>query len=168
MEGNVCLVQEPHRKKAGQLRPACAVNFTRTVLLPLQTSRYEEIFLVPADPADGCSELRNADLMEGQVTLLERGGCSFVSKARRVETAGGRAVLIADSALDNDSLYLDMITDGTAELPSIPALFILGRDGLMIRRALQRHSLPWAVISIPVNVSSLASFPLQQPPWTLW
>ncbi|XP_069043764.1 protease-associated domain-containing protein 1 [Lepisosteus oculatus] len=132
------------------------------------TSRYEEIFLVPADPADGCSELRNADLMEGQVTLLERGGCSFVSKARRVETAGGRAVLIADSALDNDSLYLDMITDGTAELPSIPALFILGRDGLMIRRALQRHSLPWAVISIPVNVSSLASFPLQQPPWTLW
>ncbi|XP_066567880.1 protease-associated domain-containing protein 1 isoform X1 [Amia ocellicauda] len=132
------------------------------------TSQYEEIFLVPADPPDGCSELRNAELMQGQVTLLERGGCSFVSKAQRVEGAGVRAVLIADNAPDNDSLYLDMITDGQSELPSIPALFILGRDGLMIRRSLQRHSLPWAVISIPVNVSGLASFPLRQPPWTIW
>ncbi|KAG9334727.1 hypothetical protein JZ751_006564 [Albula glossodonta] len=148
------------------------------------TSSYDEIFLVPAEPADGCSELRNTHLMEGQVILLQRGGCSFVRKARNVEEAGGRAVLIADDAWDNDSQYLDMITDGTTDTPSIPALFLLGRDGyelrpsktahtplvslMMIRRSLQRQSLPWAVISIPVNVSALASFPLQQPPWTLW
>ncbi|XP_048834251.1 protease-associated domain-containing protein 1-like [Brienomyrus brachyistius] len=132
------------------------------------TSSYDEIYLVPAEPSDGCSELRNKEMIEGQVVLLQRGGCSFVQKARAVEEAGGQAVLIADSASDNDSQYLDMITDGTVNLPSIPALFLLGRDGHMIRRSLQRHSLPWAVISIPVNVSSLASFPLQQPPWTLW
>ncbi|KAJ7993877.1 hypothetical protein DPEC_G00259250 [Dallia pectoralis] len=132
------------------------------------TSSFDEIFLVPADPADGCSELRNRELIHGQVTLLERGGCSFVQKAHVVEEAGGRAVLIADDVLDNDSQYLDMITDGTTAKPSIPALFLLGRDGLMIRRSLQRQALPWAVISIPVNVSSLASFPLRQPPWSLW
>ncbi|KAJ8380872.1 hypothetical protein SKAU_G00016500 [Synaphobranchus kaupii] len=132
------------------------------------TSSYDEIFLVPAEPVDGCSELKNRDLIKGQITLLERGGCSFVRKARVVEEAGGRAVLIADDASDNDSQYLDMITDGTSDRPSIPALFLLGRDGMMIRRSLQRQSLPWAVISIPVNVSALASFPLQQPPWTLW
>ncbi|XP_068560004.1 protease-associated domain-containing protein 1-like [Cebidichthys violaceus] len=132
------------------------------------TSSYDEIFLVPADPADGCSELEDRELVQGQVVLVERGGCSFVQKARHVEEAGGKAVLIADDAADNDSQYLDMIADGSAAKPSIPALFLLGRDGMMIRRSLQRQALPWAVISIPVNVSSLASFPLKQPPWTLW
>ncbi|XP_071775602.1 protease-associated domain-containing protein 1-like [Centroberyx gerrardi] len=132
------------------------------------TSSYDEILLVPADPADGCADLKDREIIQGQVILVERGGCSFVQKARQVEEAGGKAVLIADNAVDNDSQYLDMITDGSTAKPSIPALFLLGRDGLMIRRSLQRQALPWAVISIPVNVSSLASFPLKQPPWTLW
>lgn len=52
-----------------------------------------------------------------------------MQKARHVEEAGGKAVLIADNAVDNDSQYLDMITDGTTAKPSIPALFLLGRDG---------------------------------------
>lgn len=132
------------------------------------TSSYDEIFLVPAEPADGCSELEDREIIQGQVILVQRGGCSFVQKTRHVEEAGGRAVLIADNAEDNDSQYLDMIADGSTAIPSIPALFLLGRDGMMIRRSLQRLALPWAVISIPVNVSSLASFPLKQPPWTLW
>ncbi|XP_067377573.1 protease-associated domain-containing protein 1-like [Channa argus] len=131
-------------------------------------SSYDEIFLVPADPADGCSALTNGEIIQGQIILVERGGCSFVQKARHAEEAGGKAVLIADNAVDNDSQYLDMVTDGSTTRPSIPALFLLGRDGMMIRRSLQRRALPWAVISIPVNVSSLASFPLNQPPWTVW
>ncbi|XP_068995038.1 protease-associated domain-containing protein 1-like [Embiotoca jacksoni] len=132
------------------------------------TASYDEIFLVPADPADGCSDIKDREIIQGQVILVERGGCSFVQKARHVEEAGGKAVLIADNAEDNDSQYLDMVTDGSTTKPSIPALFLLGRDGMMIRRSLQRLDLPWAVISIPVNVSALASFPLKQPPWTLW
>ncbi|KAG7278287.1 hypothetical protein CRUP_036364 [Coryphaenoides rupestris] len=132
------------------------------------TTSYNKIFLVPAEPIDGCEPLANRELIEGQVILLERGGCSFVHKAQQVEEAGGKAVLIADNVVENDSLYLDMVADGSAAMPSIPAFFLLGRDGLMIRRSLQRHALPWAVISIPVNVSSLGSFPLNQPPWTLW
>lgn len=132
------------------------------------TSSYDEIFLVPAVPADGCSDMKDKEILHGQVVLVERGGCSFVQKARHVEEAGGKAVLIADNAEDNDSQYLDMVSDGSTAKPSIPALFLLGRDGMMIRRSLQRQALPWAVISIPVNVSALASFPLKQPPWTLW
>ena len=38
-----------------------------------QVSSYDEIYLVPAEPADGCSELRNRGLIHGQVILLERG-----------------------------------------------------------------------------------------------
>ena len=56
-------------------------------------------------------------------------GCSFVHKAQQVEEAGGKAVLIADNVVENDSLYLDMVADGSTAMPSIPALFLLGRDG---------------------------------------
>lgn len=38
-----------------------------------QTSSYEEIFLIPADPADGCSEFKDQEIIQGQVVLLERG-----------------------------------------------------------------------------------------------
>ncbi|XP_041127393.1 protease-associated domain-containing protein 1-like [Polyodon spathula] len=80
------------------------------------TRLYEEIYLVLAEPPDGCTDLRNV------------GGCSFLSKARRVEEAGGKAILIADNAYDNDSLYVEMVQDGTAVSTSIPALFLLGRE----------------------------------------
>ncbi|XP_005738341.1 protease-associated domain-containing protein 1 [Pundamilia nyererei] len=108
------------------------------------TSFYDEIFLVPADPADGCSELTDREILQGQVILVERGYAYM------------------------PLYHFDMVTDGSTAKPSIPALFLLGRDGMMIRRSLQRQALPWAVISIPVNVSALASFPFKQPPWTLW
>uniref|UniRef100_A0A3P8WWC6 Protease associated domain containing 1 n=1 Tax=Cynoglossus semilaevis TaxID=244447 RepID=A0A3P8WWC6_CYNSE len=63
------------------------------------TSFYDEIFLVPAEPADACSDLKDTEILQGQVVLVERGGCSFVEKAHYVEEAGGKAVLLLLSAL---------------------------------------------------------------------
>nr|XP_045379155.1 protease-associated domain-containing protein 1 [Camelus bactrianus] len=100
--------------------------------------------------------------------LVERGGCSFLSKTRVVQEHGGRAVIISDNAVDNDSFYVEMIQDSTQRTADIPALFLLGRDGYMIRRSLEQHGLPWAIISIPVNVTSIPTFELLQPPWTFW
>nr|KAF6448444.1 protease associated domain containing 1 [Rousettus aegyptiacus] len=70
--------------------------------------------------------------------------------------------------VDNDSFYVEMIQDSTQRTADIPALFLLGRDGYMIRRSLEQHGLPWAIISIPVNVTSIPTFELLQPPWTFW
>uniref|UniRef100_A0A3Q2WSY7 Protease associated domain containing 1 n=1 Tax=Haplochromis burtoni TaxID=8153 RepID=A0A3Q2WSY7_HAPBU len=100
------------------------------------TSFYDEIFLVPADPADGCSELTDREILQGQVILVER-GYHMLQKSNYPMTSR------------------DTISS-----------FCIFR--MMIRRSLQRQALPWAVISIPVNVSALASFPFKQPPWTLW
>ncbi|XP_054846233.1 protease-associated domain-containing protein 1 [Eublepharis macularius] len=132
------------------------------------TTRYEQIYLVPADPPEACGVLNNGVFVEGQIALVERGGCSFLSKARTVQEHGGRAVIIADNAYDNDSSYVEMIQDSTSRTADIPALFLLGRDGYMIRRSLEQHGLPWAVISIPVNVTSIPTYELMQPPWTFW
>lgn len=56
-------------------------------------------------------------------------GCSFLSKTRVVQEHGGRAVIISDNAVDNDSFYVEMIQDSTQRTADIPALFLLGRDG---------------------------------------
>ncbi|XP_075040579.1 protease-associated domain-containing protein 1 isoform X5 [Mixophyes fleayi] len=132
------------------------------------SQRYDQIHLVPADPPEACSELSNGAFIQGQIALVERGGCSFLSKTRVIQEHGGRAVIIADSASDNDSMYVEMIQDNTGRTAEIPALFLLGRDGYMIQRSLEQHGLPWAIISIPVNVSSMPTFELRQPPWTFW
>lgn len=44
------------------------------------TSSYEEIFLIPADPADGCSEFKDQEIIQGQVVLLERGWQHYQTK----------------------------------------------------------------------------------------
>ncbi|XP_016160671.1 PREDICTED: protease-associated domain-containing protein 1, partial [Ficedula albicollis] len=129
-------------------------------------TRYDQIHLVPADPPEACGELNNGVFIQDQIALVERGGCSFLSKTRVIQEHGGRAVIIADNAYDNDSFYIEMIQDSSRRTADIPALFLLGRDGYMIRRSLEQHGLPWAVISIPVNVTSIPTYEMQQPPWT--
>ncbi|XP_051830228.1 protease-associated domain-containing protein 1 [Antechinus flavipes] len=131
-------------------------------------TRYEQIQLVPADPPEACGPLNNGFFIQDQIALVERGGCSFLSKTRVVQEHGGRAVIISDNAADNDSFYVEMIQDSSHRTADIPALFLLGRDGYMIRRSLEQHGLPWAIISIPVNVTSIPTFELLQPPWTFW
>nr|XP_033809630.1 protease-associated domain-containing protein 1 isoform X3 [Geotrypetes seraphini] len=75
-------------------------------------TRYDQIYLVPADPPEACEELSNGVFIQDQIALVER--------------------------------------------------------GYMIRRSLEQHGLPWAVISIPVNVTSMPMYEMMQPPWTFW
>lgn len=56
-------------------------------------------------------------------------GCSFVTKTLNVEEAGALAILITDNDYANDHSYIDMIQDDTNREPSIPSLFMLGKDG---------------------------------------
>ncbi|XP_061435403.1 protease-associated domain-containing protein 1 [Lethenteron reissneri] len=131
-------------------------------------SRFDSINLVPSEPPDACSDLANGELLRGQIALVERGDCSFLSKTRTVERYGARAIIIADNAYDDITSFVDMIQDGTERHASIPALFLLGKDGYMIRRSLLQNGLASALINIPVNVTSMHTYQLMQPPWTFW
>ncbi|CAH2299262.1 protease-associated domain-containing 1 [Pelobates cultripes] len=93
------------------------------------SQRYDQIHLVPADPPEACGELSNGAFIQGQIALVERGGCSFLSKARIIQEHGGRAIIITDNASENDSFYVEMIQDNSGRTTDIPALFLLGRDG---------------------------------------
>lgn len=76
----------------------------------------------------GCEEGAASTCLSFGLTTSSR-GCSFLSKTRVVQEHGGRAVIISDNAVDNDSFYVEMIQDSTQRTADIPALFLLGRDG---------------------------------------
>lgn len=41
-----------------------------------------------AEPYSGCSEITNAEYVQGHIALLQRGQCMFAEKARNVQKAG--------------------------------------------------------------------------------
>ena len=55
--------------------------------------------------------------------------CSFLSKTIIAERAGAIAVVIYDNDEQNDGSFIDMIGDGSERDATIPAVFLLGRDG---------------------------------------
>ncbi|XP_064601516.1 protease-associated domain-containing protein 1-like [Liolophura sinensis] len=130
--------------------------------------RYTGINLVPAEPYDGCSRIENHYLIQEQVALIQRGGCSFLTKTIQAQNAGAAAVIITDNDINNDADYIDMIKDETGRRAAIPAVYLLGKDGHMIRKALQDYGLVAAVINIPVNITGIPVNRIHQPPWVVW
>uniref|UniRef100_A0A131XBS5 Putative protease-associated domain-containing protein 1 n=1 Tax=Hyalomma excavatum TaxID=257692 RepID=A0A131XBS5_9ACAR len=132
------------------------------------TTQLSNVGLVLSEPLQGCASLVNRLELRHNVVLVERGGCSFLTKCVEVRRQGALAVIVADSDPSNDDQYVDMMDDSTRRNCSIPAAFLLGKDGYMIRRGLEAHGLHRALINIPVNVSGVPAHRLRQPPWLVW
>ncbi|XP_035790720.1 PRADC1-like protein [Anopheles albimanus] len=127
--------------------------------------------LVPAVPADACStRFENAEQLVGNIALVERGDCSFLTKAINVEAVGGAAVIITeiDAESDDYDYYIEMVHDSTDRDTDIPAAFLLGKNGLIIRRTLSKLKQPYAVVNIPVNLTFVQPHEINQPPWLQW
>lgn len=124
--------------------------------------------LVPVDPPCGCGWPRNAEELEGSVALVERGECSFLSKTVRAEEVGARAVIVSDYDEDGDEYYVEMIDDKTFRDVNIPAGFLLGKNGFMIRKTLEKLQRRHAVINIPINLTYIPLHKMNQPPWLGW
>ncbi|XP_052872208.1 PRADC1-like protein isoform X2 [Anopheles cruzii] len=127
--------------------------------------------LVPAVPADACSpKFVNGEELAGNIALVERGECSFLTKAVNVEAAGGAAVIITELDTDSDDYdyYIEMVHDNTDRDTDIPAAFLLGKNGLIIRKTLNKLKQPYAVVNIPVNLTFVQPHEINQPPWLQW
>ena len=70
-------------------------------------------YYYPGYPPCGCGSLHNSEDVEGQIVLLERGECSFTSKALKAQEAGAAAAIITEQNPDNDDLYISMVDDDT-------------------------------------------------------
>ncbi|XP_043207777.1 PRADC1-like protein isoform X2 [Amphibalanus amphitrite] len=124
--------------------------------------------LVPADPSFACGPLANCDDIEGGVAFVQRGDCPFVEKAMNAQLCGARAVLVFDDDPENVEHFIEMTSESKTMHPTIPAAFLLGKNGYVIMETLQRLRLSHAVINIPINASMYHIHERKQPPWVLW
>jgi hypothetical protein len=79
--------------------------------------------------SNACSDLIN-DVI-GKVVLIDRGGCTFISKAQRAQTAGAAAVIIVNNLPGGGVSGMT----GTPAL-SIPVVMVSYEDGEMLKAAL--------------------------------
>lgn len=130
-----------------------------------ETHLGSKVRLVPTNPPWSCTNPNNAKAIKGNVALIERGECSFVQKARIAESLGARAVIISDNDPNSDDFYVEMIDDHTEREVHIPVAFLVGKNGQVIKNSLSRHSLEYALINIPINMTHVPINQMNQPPW---
>lgn len=130
--------------------------------------KMQDAALVPVYPSDACllNQVVNGEEIRGNVALVERGECSFLTKAVNVERLGGRAIIVTDSeSLDGDEVYIEMIDDDSGRETKIPAGFLLGKNGRVIKATLRRLKRNYALINLPVNLTFTPPYMINHPPW---
>ncbi|XP_059622601.1 PRADC1-like protein [Phlebotomus argentipes] len=134
---------------------------------------FPRIALVPVVPFDACSRsaIKNGEDLEGNVALVERGDCSFLTKTINVERHGALAAIITESntsEAEEDEYYIEMVHDNTGRDANIPAGFLIGINGRIILQTLKKMRRNYAIISIPVNLTFTPPHQINHPPWLGW
>ncbi|XP_023171237.1 PRADC1-like protein [Drosophila hydei] len=132
--------------------------------------KLEGVPMVLADPPEACQQLRNGREMHGSIALMDRGECSFLTKTLHAEAAGAIGAIITEynSKSPEFELYIEMIHDKTNRDAQIPAGFLLGKNGMIIRSTLLRLKRLHALINIPVNLTFTPPSKINHPPWLGW
>ena len=73
--------------------------------------------LVEAIPADACSNITNVSAITGNIAVIDRGSCTFVSKVNEAQDAGAIAVIICNNVAGNPITMGG--TDSGITIPSI-------------------------------------------------
>lgn len=61
-----------------------------------------------------------------------------------------------------------MIDDESSLEVHIPAAFLMGKNGIMITKTLERLKRQYAIINLPVNLTFTPVHEMNQPPWLGW
>lgn len=124
--------------------------------------------LVFAEPREACTPLENSEQLFGNIALIERGECTFVTKANMAEEAGAIGAIITDTQSNlNDDFFIEMVHDNSSREPDIPAAYLLGRNGRMIVSTLHRYGLDRALIKLPINLTFTPPELINHPPWAM-
>jgi len=83
-----------------------------------------------APTTDACEAIQNGADLAGKIVIIDRGTCSFISKANAAEAAGAIAVIVINNTGG------DPISMGGAGTSNIPAVMISQADGDLIRAQL--------------------------------
>jgi hypothetical protein len=84
--------------------------------------------VVQAVPNDGCAAITNASAVAGKVALIDRGTCDFATKSLNAQTAGAKAVLLANNQ------PAAVTPGGTPTSPvNIPVILVSQADGTTLK-----------------------------------
>lgn len=124
--------------------------------------------LVFAEPREACATLVNANELADNIALIERGECTFLTKAINAEKAGAIGAIITDTRSElNDDYFIEMIHDTTSRDTDIPVGYLLGRNGRFIVNGLHQYGLNRAIIKLPVNLTFTPPELINHPPWAM-
>lgn len=122
--------------------------------------------LIFAEPRKAC-HITNAYELADNMAFIERGDCSFLTKAINAEKAGAIGAIITDTRSElEDDYFIEMISDSPRET-TIPVAYLLGRNGRMIFNTLHRYGLDRAIIKLPVNLTFTPTEAINHPPWAM-
>ncbi|NXL68623.1 PADC1 protein, partial [Chordeiles acutipennis] len=110
-------------------------------------------------------ESSDAVSWKGPTRMMESNSCPCTGQAQHsahVPQGLGQMLLESCQAWGHQHLPGEpLLSQSHLTSPLYPSSY-------MIRRSLEQHGLPWAVISIPVNITSIPTYEMMQPPWTFW
>uniref|UniRef100_A0AAQ5Z8X3 alpha-1,2-Mannosidase n=1 Tax=Amphiprion ocellaris TaxID=80972 RepID=A0AAQ5Z8X3_AMPOC len=91
----------------------------------------------------GCTEITNAEYIQGHIALLQRGQCMFAEKARHIQKAGAIGGIVIDdnegSSSDTAPLF-QMAGDGrNTDDVTLPLLFLFHKEGNILLEALKEY-----------------------------
>ncbi len=112
---------------------ASNAQFGPVVQSPFVTGAIVEVDdgVAAPDPRDLCEPIINGGAISGNIALIERGTCTFVSKVLIAQNAGAIAVIIV-----NNVPGAPVVMGGTEPLITIPSVMISANDGATIRSEL--------------------------------
>jgi len=115
-----------------------------------------------ASPRDGCSSLKPIDFtkdyeyefMTSPIVVVDRGNCTFVTKAINAQAIGAKIVLIVYDQPDNVEEYI-MADDGRGSELTIPTIMVNSLDGNIIKQFLNSNN-----TNISQHVAFSVTFPM--------
>lgn len=81
---------------------------------------------------DGCSPYTNSNAISGNIAVVDRGTCTFLSKARNAQAAGARGLVIIDNQRTTCTPP-GMSHSGDASDVTIPVISVSATDGDLLR-----------------------------------
>ncbi len=109
--------------------------------------------------SQGCSALTNGAAVAGNIALVDRGTCTFQTKAATAQAAGAIAVVVVNNVPGDPNLVL-MGPDNTQPAITIPAVMISFNDGATIKGQLPAVT---ATLTPTTAADTVASFSSRGP-----
>ncbi|MGZ8440063.1 MAG: PA domain-containing protein, partial [Candidatus Deferrimicrobiaceae bacterium] len=120
------------------------------------TGQLMPITATSASDPGGCNPLTGANALaaNGNIVLIDRGVCSFVTKVKNAQNAGAKGVVIAENGTNSPPSGLG----GSDPTITIPSVMITQADGNTLKNALRFRSRTRSGVNatLDLNMSQIA------------